>query len=138
MKPSFQTQSRLLEQNQYSDFFTNLVIHPNKRDLAVLREEDSLKRALKNLIMTSPGERPFSSYGCNLKRHLYEQIDEITLDNIKKEITSTIENHEKRVKLVDVLISFEEQLNSVYITVYFTKINTSEPIRLDIKVERTR
>ena len=43
----------------YSDFDLSFLKHPNTKDITILKDLDAVKQSIKNLILTSRGERPF-------------------------------------------------------------------------------
>lgn len=137
-RKDFQTQLGI-KKDFYSDVFTNFVIHPNKRDLVLLKEEESIKRSLKNIIFTSRTERFFNNdFGCNINKYLFELMTQDTLISIKQEIESAITNFEPRVNLIDVNVSFNEDYNSVFVGILFSIVNKSEPIQFTLRLERVR
>jgi phage baseplate assembly protein W len=54
---------------------------------------ENAKQNLKNLILTNPGERIDPNYGVGLKRYIFENITDDTLDNIKNSILSQIKKY---------------------------------------------
>ena len=72
--------------------------------------DNSIKQAVKNIILTSPGEKPFQPLiGSSVNRLLFEPLDAFTADAVAEEIRTTINQYEPRVKLtkVDVTPIFE-------------------------------
>jgi len=65
----------------YSDFDLRMVQHPLNNKLVVLKEENAIKRALINLILTEPGERPFNpNFGTPLNGLLFN-IEKIIINH---------------------------------------------------------
>ena len=51
----------------FSDFNMSFATHDTTKDLSVLTNENSVKQAIKNLILTDVYERPFQpGIGCNI------------------------------------------------------------------------
>ena len=49
-----------------------------------------IKDAVKQLLLTERGERVMlPAYGCNLRRFLFQPLDDILFENIKREITTS-------------------------------------------------
>jgi len=62
--------------------------------------KDLISESIRRILMTGKGERvgrPF--FGVGLKRRLFDQMDEITVENIEQDISSQIEIYEPRVNL---------------------------------------
>ena len=129
----------LLKKQYYSDFFNNFLIHPNKRDLAVLKNEDAVKRSVKNLLLTNKGEKPYdNNYGCNIRRYLFDLVDDTTIENIKTEIRSAIENYEQRAEIYNLDVGYDDRTHELTIFLEITIINNDNPIALNLVVNRIR
>lgn len=66
----------------------------------VKSDNDLFAESITRILMTSPGERvgqPF--FGVGLKRALFDQIDEVSLQNLERIINEQIETYEPRVNL---------------------------------------
>lgn len=75
----------------YSDFSTDFDIHPGKKDLTRVTNEDAVKRSIRNLIITNTGERLFQpALGADLSRLLFELADNDALDLAQDQVMSTI------------------------------------------------
>ena len=63
----------------YSDFDLAFIKHPNTKDVTILKDLDSVKQSIKNLILTSRGERPFNpNLGSGIRALLFEPADFFT------------------------------------------------------------
>ena len=124
--------------NLYSDFYKDLRISPISKDLAVLKDEDSVKRAIRNLILTDPGERLMQpNLGAGIREMLFENMTPGTLKLIEERVSDTIRIYEPRAELLDVAVeNIDEQ--KVNVTVLFYVTNEEQPIQLDVILERNR
>lgn len=53
-----------------------------------------IKAAVEQLLLTERGERiMLPNYGCNLKRYLFQPLDETTFSSIKREIQTSFRNY---------------------------------------------
>ena len=67
--------------------------NPFTNDVSIVKNDNSIRQSLRNLVMTSPGEIPFNkNVGCQVNAMLFEPLDGFTADTIKDEIINTI-NH---------------------------------------------
>lgn len=124
---------------QFSDLDLNFTAHPVTGDINIRYDEDAVKNSVKNLILTHNYERPFhSDIGSPVHGLLFELTSPLLAISIRKVITDLIFNHEPRVNLTDVKVNVSPDNNSVYISIYFTILNTIKPVTLDITLERTR
>jgi len=102
--------SDLKRSRSFKDFSVNFARNPFTDDLSVVHNDNSIKQAVKNIILTSPGEKPFQPLvGSSVSRLLFEPLDAFTADTIAEEIRTTINQYEPRVALtrVDVTPIYE-------------------------------
>ena len=108
-------------------------------DISLRVDEYAVKAALQNLILTSFYERPFhSEIGSPIKRLLFEPSSPMLGAMIKQAIINTVNNYEPRVSLSDVIVSSSQDEYSVYVTLEYTILNTTQPQTLDLTLQRTR
>ena len=90
----------------FLDVSASFQVNPINNDVIVTRNENAIARALRNLIFTLPGEKPFQPLvGSNITGLLFENLDRITASSIKSEIEQTINNFEPRVSLNSVEVT---------------------------------
>lgn len=93
------------------------------KDVGVVTGIKAINQSLAGIIMTRKGSRPFNpEFGCDLSDALFENMNPITAQNLKKDIISAIARWESdRIwtdkTSVDVYFNFDE--NSIDITVYY-------------------
>lgn len=123
----------------YSDFHKDMTQSPINFDLARKIDEEAVKESIKNLILTDRGERLFQpDIGSDVRRMLFENIDNSTIELIKDLVRTTIRNYEPRVNLigVDVLTSIDSLQVDIIIT--FNIINRLEPVTFVVTLDRVR
>ena len=126
-------------QQTFSDFATNFTVHPITKQLVVLKNADSVKQSLKNLILTSLGEKPFNPlFGSNINKSLFELFDPFFVEDVKRYITLAVQQNEPRVNLLSVDVLQTSNENGVNINVIFSLINTTQPLSISIFVKRVR
>lgn len=123
----------------FSDFDTSFLPNPFTNQLSRKTNVDSVKMSLRNLILTNKYERRRNpTYGTNVRRYLFEQIKRNTELEIEEEIRSAIENHEPRVKLLDVEVTSIEENNEIRINIEFSVVTSTSPENLQISLYRVR
>ena len=124
----------------YSDFLSNLETHPLSNDIAKVKNEQSIKQSIRNLLLTNVGERFFRPYvGSNIYKSLFNFIDNFTMNDIKIYIQDTIKSYEPRAKLISVNVyDNNDNGNSVTATIQFSIINTGENATLNLVLRRVR
>ena len=124
---------------KFSDLDLDFTKHPVTKDVSKKVNENAIATAIRNLLLTSHYERPFNpDLGSNLKKFLFEPIDNVTTSLIQDSIFETIKNYEPRVTVEEVVAApnYDLQRYDVYVT-FFVK-NTIEPITISFFLERIR
>ncbi len=124
---------------KYSDIDLNFTAHPVTKDVSKKLNENAIAASIRNLLLTSHYERLFNpDIGSNLKKLLFEPIDNVTTSIIQDMIFETIKNYEPRVTIQEVVAApdYEAQRYDVYITFFVN--NTLEPITVSFFLERIR
>lgn len=131
--------TQLKKEEQFSDFLNNFSRHPVSGALGKTINEAAVRQSIKNLILTDQGERLFQpNVGSDVRRSLFEPLDRVILNEITEAISSTIKYNEPRAKLIDVLVTGNEDSNELNVTVLFSLINSNTPISLDVILRRVR
>lgn len=124
----------------FKDISLSFQVNPLNFDLIDIKNETAIARSLRNLVLTSQGERFFNqNLGSRVSRSLFENLDEISAGIIKDEIENTINNYEPRVELisVEVIPNYDEYLFSVNIVYNIVGIDAS-PQQLTFALEQSR
>jgi phage baseplate assembly protein W len=126
---------------KYIDFDIAFTPKPVSGDLYKKTEAAAVKQAVKNLLLTNFGERPFQPYfGGNITRYLFELTDDMIEARIKKRIQSAIKAYEPRVDFNTLVVktNIQPDSNSIEVTVVFRVINSLEEITLTTSINRLR
>ena len=104
----------------FTDLSLGMVRNANTKDIAVVKNDNAIKQAVKNLIMTAPGEKPFQPLvGSNISQLLFEPMDDFTGDAVKEEVINTINRFEPRVRLANCIVRPDFDRNSFNVTVEY-------------------
>jgi len=123
----------------YRDLGLSFIPHPVTKNVAVLKNEDAIKRAIRNLILTNQGEQVFNElYGGNITALLFENFTPITELDIKSNITDTIKTYEPRATVRGVEVIPNADANAIKINVVFSINDNPELSQLTFTVERVR
>jgi len=99
----------------------------------------AVRQAVKNLLLTNPGEKPFRpNYGAGLNNLFFELADIDAEIEIADAITLAVENFEPRAKVLNVRVNSQPDRNSIAVTVEFQVISTNEVIVLETTIARLR
>ena len=124
----------------FKDISLSFKKHPITNDVVVLSNETAISRSIRNLVLTSLGERPFQPIlGSRVSRSLFELLDFGTASVIKKDISLTIKNFEPRVEIntIEVVPDYDNNGYSVLIS-YFIVGQPRTPKTLEFILQATR
>jgi phage baseplate assembly protein W len=134
--PTKETQKQVV---YYSDLQTNLAIHPNKKDLTTLNNEDSVKRSIRNILLTNRGEKLMNPlFGSDIRALLFENMNSVTESLLKDYISSSIANYEPRANVLAINVSALFDYDAYAITIFFSIINKKDPVTLELLINRIR
>lgn len=123
----------------FSDFFTDFAKHPVTKELARLRNDQSIKQSVRNLILTNYGERLFQpNIGSKIYQSLFEPNDIIAAEDIRYHIETTINQNEPRVNLLQVNVFPDQTNDSISINVVFAILGANQIQSLDVILRRVR
>jgi phage baseplate assembly protein W len=123
----------------YSDFRKDFITSPLTQDISVRTDEESIKEALRNLMLTNKGERLFQpTLGSDIQALLFENNSPSTLLILKEAIKTTINNFEPRVGIIDVNVYSEYIEDTVKVDIVFYMQSREDPIEVTLFLERTR
>ena len=104
----------------WRDLDLSLKLHPIRKDIIPLKDDNAIKNAVKNLLISNFYERPFSKdKGANLRALLFEPADAITEISIKENIRRVIRKYEQRVQVKNIRVLYMDDQNAYRITVNF-------------------
>ena len=115
----------------FKDISMSFQVNPLTDDLIAIKNQTAISRSLRNLVLTSPGERFFNNgLGSRVNELLFENVDDLTASSVKSEIENTIKNFEPRVKLLTTRVSANPDSNE------FDVIITYEIIGIDAQAQQ--
>ena len=114
--------------------------NPLNDDLVTLKNQTAIARSVRNIILTSPGEKLFDpDFGSNVSKLLFENMDDVSASNIRDEIVQSILNYEPRVKLSDVFVIPDYDGNVMNVAIVYSIIGADIPPQsLDFVLQPTR
>jgi len=134
-----QTRSLVTSRNRlYSDVDLTFAKRPSG-DVYKKTDAAAVKQAIKNLLLTDLGEKPFSPYfGGGLNALLFELADDESNVLIFDQIVFALQNFEPRAKLISVVPNVQPDRNTARVKVIFQIINTSEEVTFESTITRLR
>ncbi len=102
--------------------------NPLNDDLIALKNSSAIARSIRNIVFTQPGEKFFNpNFGSRVSESLFENVDNSSAIVIRDEIRNSIKNFEPRVKLLNVFVRPNSELNEMNVTIEYEIIGIDVP-----------
>ncbi len=112
----------------FKDISLSFEPHPITNDLQILKNENAIRRSVRNIVETIPTERFFNPLlGSEVRSSLFEFVDFGTASVIENQIEIALSNFEPRIDNVRVQVDPFPDRNSFDVTVYFDIIGQEFP-----------
>ena len=112
----------------FKDINLSFKRHPVTKDLITVKNEDAIKRSVKNIIFTILGEKPFSpDFGSFVSESLFSlntEYDSITLED---EIKNVLYRFEPRIDNILVTVSVYPDSNETNATIQYDVVGEPSP-----------
>jgi len=135
-------QSPVVKEIYFSDLDTQFTQNPINDDVVSIKNFESIKRSVRNIINTNKGERPFNpDFGSNVRALLFEPDSDLLRIALEDEIEAQLLNFEPRIDVLNISVSnTSEQIDSYELNVIieFTPINSQQAVTLNVVLERAR
>jgi hypothetical protein len=109
----------------FSDLDLDFNLNPTTGDLVPLKNDLSIRRSVRNLVMLNFGEKQFQpKIGSNVRKILFEPLTPDVAGRLQSYIQQTLTNFEPRIQLqsVEVIPIYSE--DGYNVTVSFFLLNT--------------
>ena len=138
----------------YSDFRTDFGKNAFTGYLGKLTNEDAVKQAFRNLMLTNHGERFFDAdYGANLTSYLFENLQPDQMEMIRMDVQSAVSVYDGRITIHEILIpDYESSIKDIYqngrstqldsnvlsVKIVFSVVNIPDVQSVDVDIKRVR
>lgn len=124
----------------FKDIDLSFMPHPVSGDIRVLKNEDAIKRAVRNLVQTIDGERPFqSNLGTDVTRSLFDFVDFGTASIITQQIFDVLSGFEGRIANTVVRVDPKPDMNTFEVFISYDIVGQSFPSQeFDFMLESSR
>ena len=98
--------------------------------------KNAIKNNLINYFLTNPGERPGNpEFGGGLRRFIFQQIDENTLEFLKEDIQQKLDNFFPNVVVNKLNVLSYPDNNTVTVEIYYSIANTGTTDTLNLNFQ---
>ena len=115
----------------YKDMAYSMFANPMSGDMGKKTGASAVKGALVSILKTNFNERLFQpEFGTGIRALLFEQMNPITEQRIKKEVESAVARHEPRAEVLGITVKAQEEQNRYEVSILFNVTSEAEPQKL--------
>ena len=120
-----------IENRTYKDLSYSMFANPMSGDIGKKTGANAVKGAIYSILKTNFNERVFApEFGTGIRGLLFEQMNPITEERLKKEVESAVARHEPRAEVLGVSVEAQEEQNRYEISVVFNVASEAETQKL--------
>ena len=115
----------------YKDLAFSMFANPMSGDIGKKTGAAAVKGAIVSILKTNFNERLFApEFGTGIRALLFEQMNPITEQRLKKEVESALARHEPRAEVLGISVKAQEEQNRYEISVLFNVASEAEVQKL--------
>ena len=112
----------------FKDINLSFKRHPVTNDLVVIKNEDAIKKSVKNIIFTILGEKPYVPFfGSSINNSLFELSNPLDQIRISDEIQATLLNYEPRIDNIIVNVENDPDNHELNATIQYDITGMASP-----------
>ena len=112
----------------YKDLSYSLFANPMSGDVGKKTGAAAVKGAIVSILKTNYNERLFDpEFGSDIRGSLFEPMNPITEQRIKKKVEVALARHEPRAEVLGITVKAQEEQNRYEISVVFNVASVAEP-----------
>ncbi len=120
-----------IENRTYKDMAYSMFANPMSGDIGKKTGAAAVKGAIVSILKTNYNERLFDpEFGSDIRGSLFEQMNPITEQRMKKKIEAAIARHEPRAEVLGVSVKAQEEQNRYEISILFNVASVAETQKL--------
>ena len=115
----------------YRDIAFSFFAHPMSGDMGKKTGASAVKQAIVAILKTNHHERLFNpEFGSDIRGSLFEQMNPITEQRMRKKVEAAIARHEPRAEVLGVSVKAQEEQNRYEVSVLFNVSSEAETQKL--------
>ena len=123
----------------YADLSFDFTANPQTGDVATVKDAVSVKRGIKNILLTEGFERLFQpEIGSGIKNLLFEPMTSLTEQRLADVCRDAIDAWEKRASVINISVIPDEEYNRYRVAIQFKINNSLETEQVDVFLNRER
>lgn len=109
--------------NYEPEIYSDLAYKPQLNqlgDATKLINMNSIKQAVKTIVLTPPGSRLFEpNFGCGVGAYLFELIDNDTASRLERTIKNALGTYEPRILVNNVIVKVDQDRSSLDVEIEY-------------------
>ena len=123
----------------YQDVSFTMFKHPMNRDVGKKTAASAVKQAIEALLKTNHYERPMQPHiGSDIKKLLFEPMDNITSELLKSEVTQAVTRLEPRASILNTKVTPQYENNRYVVRIIFSIDSTQKPEEVEVLLQQTQ
>ena len=115
----------------YRDLAYSMFANPMSGDIGKKTGASAVKGAIVSILKTNFNERLFApEFGSGIRGLLFEQMNPITEQRIKKEVESAVARHEPRAEVLGITVKAQGEQNRYEVSILFNVASEAEVQKL--------
>ena len=136
--PSYRFRSEKFFSRGFKDLAVSFGANPNTEDFSTVKNENAIKQSIRNLILTAFGERPYQpDIGSRVKGLLFEPFDVFSAEDLRDEISNTIQRLEPRVEVENIDVNLSDDDYSIDVAIEYAIVGQPQTQTVEFLLERT-
>ena len=120
-----------IENRTYKDLSYSLFANPMSGDVGKKTGADAVKQSIVSILKTNYGDHLFDpEFGTDIRGSLFEQMNPITEQRMRKKIEVAIARHEPRAEVLGITVNAQEEQNRYEINILFNVASVAEPQKI--------
>jgi len=112
----------------FKDINLSFKRHPVTNDVVAIRNEDAIKRSVRNIIFTILGEKPFSpNFGSVINEAMFDLNTSLSEIKISDEISSSLLTYEPRIDNTSVNVTISPDTHEINCVVQYDIVGIPSP-----------
>tara|TARA_B100000963_G_scaffold219745_1_gene191565 strand:+ start:158 stop:550 length:393 start_codon:yes stop_codon:yes gene_type:complete len=112
----------------FKDINLSFKRHPVTNDVVAIRNEDAIKRSVRNIIFTILGEKPFSpNFGSVINEAMFDLNTSLSEIKISDEISSSLLTYEPRIDNTSVNVTISPDTHEINCMVQYDIVGIPSP-----------
>ena len=120
-----------IENRTYRDLAFSMFANPMSGDVGKKVGASAVKGAILSILKTNYNERLFDpEFGSDIRGSLFEPMNPITEQRIKKKVEVALARHEPRAEVLGITVKAQEEQNRYEVSVLFNVTSVAETQKL--------